>query len=78
VWAFNEKSDWNYIDNVCKIFEKNDAKIYFVELEADINKRLERNLTPHRLEHKPTKRDTKRSENELKETMEKYRLNSKE
>lgn len=78
VWAFNEKSDWDYIDNICKIFEKNNAKVYFVELEADINKRLERNLTPHRLEHKPTKRDTKQSENELKETMEKYRLNSKE
>ena len=33
------------------------GKFYFVELEADLETRLERNITPHRLEAKPTKRD---------------------
>lgn len=47
-----------------------------MELEADMNERLERNKSPHRLEHKPTKRNVDWSENELRESMEKYRLNS--
>jgi len=47
-----------------------------VELEADFEERLIRNKTPHRLEHKPTKRDIKQSEQELKSSMEAYRLNS--
>ncbi|MFJ8064620.1 AAA family ATPase [Psychrobacillus sp. NPDC096426] len=76
VWAFDQQEDWDYVDKVCEIFESKGASIYFVELEADINKRLERNKSPHRLEHKPTKRNIEWSENELKETMKKYRLNS--
>lgn len=47
-----------------------------MELEADLNERLERNKSPHRLEHKPTKRNIEWSENNLKKSMEKYRLNS--
>lgn len=40
--------------------------------------RLERNVTPHRLESKFTKNDIERSTKDLLETMEKYRLNSNE
>ncbi|WP_078552022.1 AAA family ATPase [Bacillus alkalicellulosilyticus] len=76
VWAFDQQDDWDYVDKVCDIFESNGASIYFVELEADLHERLERNKSPHRLEHKPTKRNIDWSENELKETMKKYRLNS--
>jgi len=47
-----------------------------VELEADLDERLSRNLSPNRLQHKPTKRNMEWSENELKTSMEKYRLNS--
>lgn len=39
-------------------------------------KRLERNKSPNRLEHKPKKRDIEWSENNLKETMKMHRLNS--
>ncbi|QFK72382.1 AAA family ATPase [Pradoshia sp. D12] len=78
VWAFDQQEDWDYVDNICKIFESKGAAIYFVELEAELNERLERNKSPHRLEHKPTKRNIEKSENELKNTMEKYRLNSYE
>lgn len=49
-----------------------------LELEADLEERIERNKTPHRLEHKPTKRDITFSEQDLKQTMEQHRLNSLE
>jgi hypothetical protein len=76
VWALDLKSDWDYVEKVCNIFESKGATIYFVELEAELDERLVRNKTPHRLEHKPTKRDIEWSENNLMKTMEKYRLNS--
>ena len=78
VWAFDQQEDWDFVDSICEIFESKGATIYFVELEAELNERLERNKSPHRLEHKPTKRNIERSESELKDTMEKYRLNSYE
>ncbi len=76
VWAFDEQEDWDFVDQTCEIFESRGADIYFVELEADIDERLGRNKSPHRLAHKPTKRNVEWSENELKESMEKYRLNT--
>ena len=76
VWAFDQQEDWDFVDQTCEIFEAEGATIYFVELEADMDERLDRNKSPHRLEHKPTKRNVEWSENELKESMEKYRLNS--
>lgn len=78
VWAFDLRADWDYVNKVCQIFESKGGTVYFVELEADLNERIERNKSPHRLEHKPTKRNIEWSENELKKTMEKYRLNSLE
>lgn len=76
VWAFDLQKDWDYIDSVCRIFEENNGEVYFVELEAELEERIERNKTPHRLEHKPTKRDIAHSEQNLKQTMEEHRLNS--
>ncbi|MBJ7930773.1 MULTISPECIES: AAA family ATPase [Bacillus cereus group] len=76
VWAFDLQSDWDYIHHVVSIFELKGGTVYFVELEAELDERLERNKSPHRLEHKPKKRDIEWSENNLKETMKKHRLNS--
>ncbi|MBS4178954.1 AAA family ATPase [Lederbergia citrea] len=78
VWALDQQGDWDYVDKICNVFESKGAVVYFVELEADIEERLERNKSPHRLEHKPTKRNIKESEHHLRSTMEKYRLNSLE
>lgn len=78
VWAFNMKEDWDFIENICKIFTENDAEIYFVELEADVNVRLERNSTLNRLQHKPTKRNIVQSEAHLVNSMNEYRMNSNE
>ena len=77
IWALSTKEDWDYVDKVCDIFESKGGTVYFVELEADTEERLERNKSPHRLDHKPTKRNIDRSEKDLKESMENYRLNSK-
>lgn len=76
VWAFDLQSDWEYINHIVSIFESKGGTVYFVELEADLEERLERNKSPHRLEHKPKKRDIEWSEKNLKETLEKHRLNS--
>lgn len=76
VWAFDQPEDWKYVDDLCEIFQSKGATIYFVELESEMNVRLERNKSSHRLEHKPTKRNIDWSENELKESMKKHRLNS--
>lgn len=78
VWAFDQQEDWNYVEKMCEIFESNGASIYFVELEADLNERLERNKSQNRLKHKPTKRNIVTSEANLKQSMQKYRLNSLE
>lgn len=78
VWAFDQQSDWDYVDKVCNIFKSKGGTVYFVELEADFEERLQRNKSPHRLEHKPTKRDIERSEQGLRSTMAKYRLNSQD
>lgn len=78
MWAFDEQSDWDYINNVCSIFEAEGSDIYFVELEADFDVRIERNKSPNRLINKPTKRDIERSEMIFRTMEERYRLNSYE
>ena len=76
VWAFDLQEDWDYVNNVCEIFESKGGTVYFIELEADLEERIDRNKSPHRLEHKPTKRNVEWSEANLKKTMQRYRLNS--
>lgn len=76
VWAFDQQEDWDFVEKVCAIFKAQDAEIFFVELEADLEERLERNKTPNRLSHKPTKRDTVSSEKEMVKSNKIYRLNS--
>ncbi|NKE06609.1 MULTISPECIES: AAA family ATPase [Mesobacillus] len=78
VWAFDMQEDWAYAEKVCEIFESEGGTVYFVELEADLEERLARNRSDHRLEHKPSKRNLKRSEKDLLESMKQYRLNSNE
>ena len=78
VWAFDQQEDWDYVNQVCRIFESKGAEVFFVELEADIEARFVRNKSPHRLEHKPSKRNLEWSEKDLITTTEKHRLNSYE
>ena len=76
VTAFNEQSDLDYLNNLKTLFEQSGGNFYFVELFADVKTRLERNVTPHRLESKLSKNNIEWSNNDLIETMNKYRLNT--
>ena len=76
VTAFDSPEDIEYLNNLRNMFEATGGQFYFVELEADVKTRLERNVTPHRLASKFTKNDVERSQRDLLDTMKKYRLNS--
>jgi hypothetical protein len=76
LWGFDLQSDWDYIHSITELFESKGGQVYWVELEASVEERLQRNRTANRLEHKPTKRDVERSEKDLITTYENHRLNS--
>ena len=76
MWAFDQQSDWDYIDHVEDIFRRHGAEVYYVELCADYDLRIERNKTENRLLHKPTKRDVGKSEALFRRLEDTYRLNS--
>ena len=76
VWAFNEKEDEEYVDEIVEIFAKRNPEVLFVELKADLDERLKRNAHPNRLQHKPSKRDVEASNKRLLYHDEKYRMNS--
>jgi hypothetical protein len=78
VWYFDEKKDWTYIEDLAKIFRSKGAEIYYVELECNIEERIKRNKTEHRLNHKPSKKGIAGSKERLKESMLKHRMNSLE
>ena len=76
MWAFDMKADWDYIEKVENLFSSRGASVYYIELEADYDLRLNRNKTENRLNEKPTKRNLEFSENMFKNIETKYRLNS--
>lgn len=76
--AFDSKTDLEYINNLKNMFEKTGGNLYFVELMADLNTRLERNVSQHRLDLKPSKRNVEFSTQDLLNLMNKHRLNSNE
>jgi len=78
VTAYDCQEDIEYLNSLRSMFEATGGSFYFVELSADLQTRLERNVTPHRLASKFTKNDIERSTKDLLETIEKYRLNSNE
>ena len=65
-----------YEPNLEKMFKDAGGEFYFVELSATLEARLERNVTPHRLEMKPTKRNLEWSRSNLLRDTESHRLNS--
>ena len=52
MWAFDMPSDWEYLESVKQIFGLPEEDIYYVELIAPQEIRLERNATDNRLKHK--------------------------
>ena len=61
LWAFDMQSDWDYVAHVSDIFRQQGAEIYYVELIAPQQVRLQRNETANRLAHKASKRDLEAS-----------------
>ena len=54
---FSSPNEYEYINSLKSMFEKTGGKLYIVELFADVKTRLERNVTPNRLEKKASKRN---------------------
>ena len=65
MWAFDQQEDWNYVKQVSDVFNKKNAEIYYVELVASQEIRLQRNSTENRLKNKPSKRDIEISNQRL-------------
>ena len=65
MWAFDMQSDWDYIDWVKGIFNLPEEDVYYVELIAPQEVRLQRNVSENRLKHKASKRSIEDSNSRL-------------
>jgi len=76
VYNFAKSGRFDYSNRLVDIFASRGVDIYLVELEADLGARVERNKSPHRLAHKPSKRDVTKTEPGLSDTLTGERRNS--
>lgn len=76
VCAFEMPQEREYLAGLADLFQSNGGKFYFVELSADLDTRLERNVAPHRMERKASKRDIEWSKANLLNDTEKHKLNT--
>ena len=76
VWAFDVPGDEREVESYVSIFRERGGRVSFVELQAPQSVRLERNVTPLRLQHKAPKRDLELSRRNLIEMDTKYELDS--
>lgn len=76
MWALDSQNDWDYINNLEELFKSRGSEVYYAELQADYDIRIERNKTENRLLNKPTKRNIEKSEQMFRNLENKYRLNS--
>ena len=75
VWALDLPKEFEYINRAAKIFEEQNAEIFYIELEASLETRLVRNKHEIRLLEKPSKRNMEVAESVLYHE-EKYQLNT--
>ncbi len=76
--AFDQQSDWDYLEHITSIFTPYGTEFYYVELIASQEIRLKRNETENRLKNKPSKRDLSSSNQRLIDDDRKYRCVSYE
>lgn len=57
MFAFDEEEDWKFTEEITAIFKKYNSEIYYVELDAPLHIRLQRNETENRLQNKPSKQN---------------------
>ena len=78
VCAFDMQEERDYLNTLKALFEGHGGRFYFVELSADLETRLSRNETPHRMERKVSKKDVAWSRANLLKDAKNHRLNSDE
>lgn len=78
VCAFNVPEEREYLTSLQRQFEQSGGRFIFVELSADLETRLARNETPHRMERKASKRDVAWSRADILRSDQQYKLNSDE
>ncbi|MTB64249.1 shikimate kinase [Streptococcus sp. zg-86] len=66
---FNDSHDLDFLKQIQDVFHSYKREVLFVELETDIEERLRRNRTEHRMQCKPLKRDVEWSEQDILSTM---------
>lgn len=76
MWAFDQQADWDYIAHVRSIFGLPEEDVYYIELLAPQDVRLERNRTENRLKYKASKRDIASSDRRLINDDLRYRCES--
>ncbi len=76
MWDFDDKSNWDYVEHVKGVFKKNNSEIYYVELVASQEIRLERNITENRLKNKVSKQDVEASNERIINEDKNYRCES--
>lgn len=78
VVAYDSEKDWEIVNGWVSTFREADADIYYIELEADLDERIKRNVHESRLAVKPSKRNIDFSKHELLTSNKRHRLNSEE
>ncbi len=78
VCAFEVPQEKEYLMSLEELFRSAGGEFYFVELSADLETRLARNETPHRMERKASKRDVVWSKSNLLKDAANHRLNSED
>ena len=78
VMAYECLEDWKLLEKMENIFRENGGEVYYIELQAPLEVRLERNKTENRKKHKISKRDVAFSEKLLLRAEGKHRMESME
>ena len=78
VMAYDCEEDVEQMEQMKKLFKENNGEVYYIELQAPLEIRLERNKTENRKKHKPSKRDEEFSERLLLRSDITFRTESEE
>jgi len=78
MWAFDRDFDWDYVRRITDVFQRENADIYYVELYAPREIRLQRNASENRLKHKASMRDVERTSGVLLSNTRRYISNEGE
>ena len=74
--SFAHQKDWDYLYHITGYFKQVNADIYYVELVAPQETRLQRNKTENRLANKASKRNIEKSDENLIKADDKCRFES--